>query len=137
MSALTGTTKSLGTSTASRLMVLKPAREKVTTYVPGRRSTMRYWPLASVTEERTRSISASLAASTVTPGRTAPEVSLTIPAMDDWASAAAGSRRIPARTIANLRMTPPLMPNAGTPAQSTQPAARDGTTDDESRQRNV
>jgi hypothetical protein len=90
-------------------MVLKPLREKVTTYVPGRRSTMRYWPLASVTDERTFSMSALLAASTVTPGRTAPDVSLTTPAIDDWANAAAGSRRIPARTNASLRMTPPLL----------------------------
>ena len=38
---------------------------------------------SSVTDVRTFSMSASLAASTVTPGRTAPEVSLTMPAIDD------------------------------------------------------
>jgi hypothetical protein len=41
-----------------------------------------YWPVPSVTTDRTFSIKAGLAASTVTPGRTAPEVSLTRPAMD-------------------------------------------------------
>jgi hypothetical protein len=38
--------------------------------VPGRRSTIRYWPVASVTALRTRSMSDGLAASTVTPGST-------------------------------------------------------------------
>ena len=40
---------------------------------------MRYWPVPSVTTERTRSINAGLAASTVTPGSTAPELSLAVP----------------------------------------------------------
>ena len=43
------------------------------------------WPALSVTTERVFSISAGLAASTVTPGNTAPDVSLTTPAMDAWA----------------------------------------------------
>src|SRR5688572_21586180 len=51
-----------------------------------------YWPAPSVTTDRTFSINAGLAASTVTPGRTAPDVSLTTPAMDACAYAAAGSR---------------------------------------------
>jgi hypothetical protein len=38
---------------------------------------MRYWPLPSVTTDRTFSISAGLDASTVTPGSTAPDASLT------------------------------------------------------------
>src|SRR5262245_302268 len=36
-------------------------------------------------------MSSGLAASTVTPGSTAPDVSLTTPVMDDWARAAAGT----------------------------------------------
>src|SRR5262245_45668229 len=40
---------------------------------------------------RTFSIRAGLAASTVTPGRTAPDVSLTTAEMDAWAYAAAGA----------------------------------------------
>src|SRR5215475_11677756 len=40
---------------------------------------MRYWPVASVTTDRTLSIRAGLAASTRTPGRTPPELSLTTP----------------------------------------------------------
>jgi hypothetical protein len=68
-------------SMPSRLTVEKPGRVNVTLYVPGRRSTMRYWPVASVTTARTRSINAGLVASTVTPGSTAPDVSLAVPVM--------------------------------------------------------
>ena len=46
---------------------------------------MRYWPLASVTTDRTFSISAGLAASTVAPGNTPPEASLTTPVIAAWA----------------------------------------------------
>ena len=46
--------------------------------MPGLRSTILYCPVLSVTTERVFSISAGLDASTVTPGSTAPEVSLTI-----------------------------------------------------------
>src|SRR5262249_52258573 len=60
-------------STPSRLTVLKPGSANVTVYVPGRRSTILYWPVPSVTTERVCSISAGLDASTVTPGRTAPD----------------------------------------------------------------
>src|SRR5262245_3177279 len=42
---------------------------------------MRYWPDASVTTDRTFSISAGLAASTLAPGSTAPEASLMTPVM--------------------------------------------------------
>src|SRR6185503_7608809 len=52
---------------------------------------MRYWPEPSVTALRAFSISAGLAASTVTPGRTAPELSLTIPVIDACACANAGA----------------------------------------------
>src|SRR5262245_17598813 len=65
----------------SRLSVVKPARLKVTTYVPGRTSTILYCPSPSVTTVRTFSIRAGLAASTITPGSTAPDVSLTTPAI--------------------------------------------------------
>src|SRR5439155_26100170 len=58
-----------------------PVSVKVTVYVPGRKSMMRYCPVPSVTPERTFSINAGLDASTVTPGNTAPEVSLTVPVM--------------------------------------------------------
>jgi hypothetical protein len=53
----------------------------VTVYVPGTRLTTLYWPEESVTTVRTFSMRAGLAASTVTPGNTAPDVSLTTPAM--------------------------------------------------------
>src|SRR5689334_1631001 len=53
---------------------------------------MRYRPLPSVTALLTFSIRTSLAASTVTPGSTAPEVSLATPAIDDWACATPGAR---------------------------------------------
>jgi hypothetical protein len=53
--------------------------------------------LPSETAVRTFSMSAGLEASTVTPGSTAPEVSLIEPAMTAWANAAAGRvRRDPA-----------------------------------------
>ena len=42
---------------------------------------MLYWPVPSVATERTFSISTELDASTVTPGSTAPDASLTIPAI--------------------------------------------------------
>src|SRR5665213_2807661 len=69
-------------------------------YVPGRRSTILYWPLASVTTDRTFSISAELAASTVTPGNTAPDVSLTTPA-SACAASSLGRRTKPTITRAN------------------------------------
>src|SRR4051812_47852425 len=50
---------------------------------------MRYWPEPSVTAVRTLSMSAGLAASTVTPGRTAPEASLATPEIDAPLCAAA------------------------------------------------
>src|SRR4051812_16003600 len=77
-------------STPSRLTVLNPESENVTSYTPGRRSMMRYWPLPSVTTERVFSISAGLDTSTLTPGSTAPEESLTTPVTEPdrpWADA--------------------------------------------------
>src|SRR5688572_8786936 len=52
---------------------------------------MRYWPVPSVTAVRTFSTSAGLAASTVTPGNTAPVVSLTSPARMACAAATRGT----------------------------------------------
>src|SRR4051812_1823442 len=71
---------------------------------------MRYWPVASVTAVRTFSISALLLASTVTPGITAPEESLTTPVIEACASAAAGRRNRTAKVndaYADLRMVAP------------------------------
>src|SRR5688572_33440686 len=59
---------------------------------------MRYCPLASVTTVRTFSISAGLEASTVAPGSTACDVSLTMPAIDAWAKTAVGHNRASAHT---------------------------------------
>ena len=80
-SAFTVAVNVAGSSIPSRLTVEKPGSVKVTVYVPGRRSTILYWPCASVVTVRTRSISAGLLASTVTPGITAPVVSFTTPAI--------------------------------------------------------
>ena len=46
---------------------------------------MRNWPESSVTAVRTFSMSAGLAASTVTPGSTPPDVSRTVPVSVAWA----------------------------------------------------
>src|SRR5678815_2999186 len=51
---------------------------------------MRYWPVASVKTDRTLSIKAGLAASTRTPGRTPPELSLTTPVIAAWAKTVDG-----------------------------------------------
>ena len=80
-------------SMPSRLTVLKPGSVNVSAYVPGRRSTMRYWPVPSVTAVRTFSMSAGLAASTVTPGSTPPDASRTVPVREAWANTDAGSSR--------------------------------------------
>src|SRR5207247_5099934 len=58
---------------------------------PGRKSAIVYWPRASVSTARDFSIGTGLLASTVTPGRTAPEVSFAAPAMALCAAAGAGS----------------------------------------------
>ena len=52
---------------------------------------MRYWPVASVTTDRTCSISAGLAASTITPGSSAPDVSFVVPVIVAWAHTTAGT----------------------------------------------
>ncbi len=68
-----------------------------------------YWPVPSVVTDRTFSIRTALEASTVTPGRTAPDESLTVPAIEACAYAAAGvSKSPPIRASRwNLRIHPP------------------------------
>ena len=78
-------------SIPSRLNVLNPVNDAVSAYVPGRRSTIRYWPVLSVITERTFSMRVGLDASTVTPGNTAPDESLITPVIDAWANAATGA----------------------------------------------
>ena len=80
-STSTWAVKLVRSSRPSRLSVAKAASENVTVYTPGRNSGSTYWPRLSVTVERTLSMSAGLAASTVTPGSTPPEASLTVPVM--------------------------------------------------------
>src|SRR5262245_30197224 len=87
-------------SMPSRLTVEKPDSVNVTTYVPDLRSTIRYWPVASVTTDRTRSINAGLLASTVTPGSTAPDASFAVPVMVAWAQTMPGSMRREIHTVA-------------------------------------
>ena len=77
----------------SRMMVAKPGSVKVTVYSPGRRSMMLYSPPPSVKTVRDPSISAGLAASTVTPGSTPPVVSDTCPAMPCAAAGVVEMRR--------------------------------------------
>src|SRR5579862_1191341 len=71
---------------------------------------MRYWPVSSLTTERTRSMSAGLVASTVTPGSTAPDVSLTTPVMAACAKRGTGTRAqvtTTKRARGSVRMWPP------------------------------
>src|SRR5262245_14966203 len=100
-------------STLSRRNVVNPASENVTTYVPARRSTMRYCPAPSVTTDRLCSISDGLEASTVTPGRTAPDESRTTPVIDACcANAADGTRIADHNTMAASRLANLMMPPA-------------------------
>jgi len=65
----------------------------------------------SVTTDRTFSINAGLEASTVTPGKTAPEVSLTVPASEACAEALAAIEREHTTTTIgpmSLPIKPPL-----------------------------
>ena len=79
-------------SMPSRLTMLKPVSLNVSEYVPGFRPVMRYCPAPSVTAVRTFSMRAGLDASTVTPGSTAPDWSLTVPVRVPCANARDGSR---------------------------------------------
>src|SRR5204863_5963703 len=99
-------------SMPSRLTVENPVSVNVTAYVPARRSTIRYWPEPSVTAERVFSISTGLDTSTVTPGSTAPDVSLTTPVTDastPWADTAVGTR---AATTSSTNTFTPRITNA-------------------------
>jgi hypothetical protein len=68
---------------------------------------MRYWPASSVTATRTFSIRAGLEASTVTPGSTPPDWSLTVPVRVPCANASDGSRA--AATTIKTDLEAPLM----------------------------
>src|SRR5262245_46332661 len=105
--ALTAAVKLPVNSIPSRFSVLKPASMNVTVYAPGGRLMIWYWPVPSVTAERTRSMSVGLATSTVTPGSTAPDVSVTTPAIDACACTIAGdpaTTTISKATVRNPRM---------------------------------
>src|SRR3990170_5189508 len=89
----------------------------------------RYCPPLWVTAERDCSVSAGLDTSTVTPGSTPPEVSLTTPAIDDWAYAATGTTSRLAKTthtrthrpmtrLPHLGSLPPPEPRPGRPRRS-------------------
>src|SRR3954447_5925632 len=78
-----------------------PPTENVTSYGPGRRSSIRYRPPRSVTAARDRSISTSLAARTSTPATGSPDDDVTLPAM----AACAHTRLGLARTHVQTRRT--------------------------------
>src|SRR5262245_779356 len=79
--AFTFAVKPVVSSMSSRLYVLKPGSAKVTMYLPGRSSTISYRPWLSVVTARLCSIRAGLVAVTVTPGSTAPVLSVACPAI--------------------------------------------------------
>src|ERR1044071_9865967 len=64
---------------------------------------MRYWPVPSDTALRTFSINAGLDTSTVTPGSTAPDPSVTTPAIVACCADAAVGRATPRANVANRR----------------------------------
>src|SRR5437667_7493695 len=73
---------------------------------------MRYWPVPSLTTERTFSMSTGLSASTVTPGRIAPDVSLMTPVITACAYAVDAVNRtnkIPEARLITFNMTPPFV----------------------------
>src|SRR2546423_5402804 len=89
---------------------------------------MRYRPAVSVVADRILSISTGLDASTVAPGSTAPEVSLTVPVIVAWADAAAGATTSTANTTAILarpRITDTLL-HKSVKSDMTPPTDRDG-----------
>src|SRR5262245_9711840 len=111
MSAFTVAVKPDVSSTPSFLTVLKPGRLKVTIYVPGGRSTMLKRPSPSVVDVLTRSMRTELLASTMTPGRTAPDVSLTIPAMPPLVCCA----NVAAGTVSNQTIAAAIRPTLYAP----------------------
>src|SRR5262245_11007933 len=92
------------TRTSSRFKVANPASVNVTVYVPGCRLSIRYCPAASVVAVRIFSISTGLDAAMVTPGSTAPEGPLTVPAKPGCASASEG-KIISPQTVTSARTT--------------------------------
>ncbi len=103
ISTLIGAVKFDSSRTSARRTVVKPVNVKVTVYVPGRRSTRRYWPASFVVVDLVFSMSAGLVASTVTPGSTAPVASFTTPAMALCANAAAGASTAPMIPMKTVR----------------------------------
>src|SRR4029453_16536606 len=89
-------------SIPSRLTMVKPVSLNVREYAPGLRPVIRYCPAPSVTAERTFSMRAGLDASTVTPGSTPPDSSLTVPVRVPCENATAGSRRAAVRNRTTL-----------------------------------
>src|SRR5436190_14169756 len=115
-------------SMPSRLTELNPGSVNVTVYVPGRRSTMRYNPELSVVDERVFSISTVLAASTVTPGSTAPDPSLTVPVIDACARTIRGATITNA--IANSHLPRAAIADILPPGKVRHQWARQPTTED-------
>src|SRR5262245_53564352 len=108
-SALTVAVKAVGSSIPRRTTDVNPARLKVTSYTPGRRSMMVYRPSSFVTAVLDFSISAGLEASTVAPGSTAPVVSLTTPAMPVvCAETSTSARKATANAAVSSAATVPL-----------------------------
>ena len=79
ISALTVAVKFDGRSTPSRTTVPKPVSENASLYTPGRIASKRYRPWLSVTVVFEPSIIAGLVTSTLTPGSTPPESSVSKP----------------------------------------------------------
>src|SRR5258705_181730 len=69
---------------------------------------MRYWPLPSVTPVRTFSINTGLVTSTVTPGRTALDESVTTPVTDGRMDCPYAHAGISARHIAKAQSLAPI-----------------------------
>src|SRR5215831_5358162 len=103
ISTLIGAVKFVSSTMSVRRTVANPVSVNVTVYVPGRRSTSRYWPASFVVVDLVFSISAGLAASTVTPGRTAPVTSFTTPAMALCATARSAAKQTPRTPMITTR----------------------------------
>ena len=111
MSASILTTPVPDNSTPSRFRVEKPESVNVTLYVPGCRLSMRYCPVPSVIAVRVFSIRTGLATSTLTPGSTPPEASLTRPAIAACAKALVGTTSTAEQmqnSFTNLCICPPV-----------------------------
>src|SRR5262245_44469646 len=87
---------------------------------------MRYSPEPSVTVERVFSISAGLDVSTVTPGSTAPDESLTTPVIDAWANTSVGNRTRHASmpAVFNTLSTSTLLPRQAGHLRTSKPIVR-------------